>query len=441
MKMVFFILTFFLLLIQITLYNMNEVFYQFIVFLIGYSFLLYFLVKRYNFISPLTLFVFISFFYFTAGTFDLFFYKNIFKLEETTMGLMLIFSFSFILLLTFLYSLFDKKDINFSFFSKVNNTLISSNYASIIYKLSSNVLIIIIVLYILKFISMFGLSIGSVSRGELYSSKSFLLVLLKIMIPTTILLFVWIRKIYNNRNKTRDYITFLFVIIFILFDMLFKGDRRVSISIVLGILAINYYMKNLPIKYIILGLISIIGLFLLGAIRNRPIERWGESINNFLTREFSPGNSEFAPFSMIAKYLLNEENFISMPTYFNSILSVVPSFLYPDRPLASSNWFTKTYFTDYYNSGGGWAFNMIVETTLNFGYFAPIFLSFFYLSFFLLAKQKGYVGILLVSIVVYVLTFSIRFDLTSIYQTILYSGISIFLILTIGLFLKKENYV
>lgn len=439
MKMPFFILSSILLLMQITLYNMNEVYYQFLIYLIGYFFLMFFLIKRYNFLNPITLFVFISFFYFTAGTFDLFFYNNIFKLEEQTMGLMLIFSFTFLLLLTLFNSLFDNKDINFSFFSKINNTLISTNYDSILYKISSNFLILIVVLYILKFISMFGIGIGAVSRGELYSSKSFLLILLKILIPSTVLLFVWIRKIYSGRNKSRDFITFSSIIVFVLFDMLFKGDRRVSISMVLGILTIYYYMQKLPIKYIFLGFISTIILFLLGAIRNRPIERWGESINNFLTREFSPGNSEFAPFSMVAKYLLNEENFITMPTYFNSILSVVPGFLYPDRPLASSNWFTKTYFTDYYNSGGGWAFNMIIETTLNFGYFAPIILALFYVSLFLIVKQKGQIGILFSGLAVYVLTFSIRFDLTSILQTLIYSSIGIIFILTTSLLLKRNN--
>jgi oligosaccharide repeat unit polymerase len=441
MKIIFLVLSLLLFLIQLFLFNMNEFYYQFIIFLVSYLYLMFYLIKKYNFMNPLTLFIFISFFYFTSGTFDLYFFVNKFKLEESTMGLLLLFSYSFVLFLVFFVGLFDKKDINLNIFNKFNYTIDNSNYASILYKLSSNLLILFIFLYVLKFVSMFGLSIGAFSRGELYSTKSFLLVLLKIIIPTTTIFFVWIRNIYEKRNKKRDLLTFLFIISFVLFDMLFKGDRRVGVSMILGVLAINYYMKSLPIKYIFLGIISSIGLFLLGAIRNRPVERWGESIDNFITREFSPSNGEFGPFSMIANYLLKEEHFISMPTYFNSLLSVIPSFLYPDRPIASSNWFTKTYFTDYYNSGGGWAFNMIVETTLNFGYFAPIILSIFYSLFFILTKQKGYLGILITAIIVYITSFSIRFDLTSIFQTTIYGTIGILILLIIGLLLKKGKYV
>jgi hypothetical protein len=280
---------------------------------------------------------------------------------------------------------------------------------------------------------MYGFTIGGVTRGDLYTTKSFILTLIKVLIPLVTILYVWLRINYKNYSRKIDYIIILSIFVFVLFDMLFKGDRRISLAMLFAIGGIIYFHKSLPKIYYISGIIGVFLLILLGAVRNRPVNTWADNIQYFFASNFSPSGTEFGPFSMIANHIIKDDLFFSMPSFFTAFLSTIPGFLFPERPIGSSIWFVKTYFPVYYSQGGGWAFNIIMDGILSFGFFAPIFLSLFYLSLFLLGKQNGKIGILFSGI----LTFSARFGFTGILQAFIYSLILMFILFVVPLFITK----
>lgn len=430
-------LLFFLFFLQLFLYNLDEYKIQFLLFVFSYIFLLIFIVRQSYFLSPISLFVFITFFYLSAGSLDLHYFTNPDYLLPKKMGLLLLLGYLFIYLLVSFVSI-SKKIVNINFLMKINNSLTHSNYSHILYSGVTTLFFLSVISYIIYFLIFYGFSIGAMSRGTLYGNSSFFLTLLKILIPFLAITSIWLQKNYQENKRRRGYFIILFIVLFVLFDMLFKGDRRVSVSMLLAIGSIYYYQKNIPKKYVILGIFGPFILYFLGAIRNRPLSMWSDNIASYLAREFSPSKTEFGPFSMIANYLLREDLFMTMPTMFTSFLSALPGFIFSDRPLASSVWFVKTYFTDYYNSGGGLAFNIIVDAVLNFGYFAPFILALFYFLFLSIGKQKGKIGILINALLIYTLTFTARFDFTSIYQTVIYGWGILFLIFYLFLFFKRR---
>jgi len=425
---------------QFFLFTIEEYKYQFILFELSYILIIVYVSYRFYFMSAISLFIFITFFYLSAGSLDLFYFNNSDNLNAERMGLLLLFGYFFIYVLILLWSIFENKFINFKLLEKVNNSLANTNYSQILYRIITVFLLFMIVLYIGKFLSMYGFSIGGVSRGDLYNTSNFILVLAKVMIPQFIIIYVWLRVTFKSKNTKIDYLVIFFIFLFIFFDMFFKGDRRVTLSTLMAIGGIYYYAKALPKQYIFIGIGGIIFLSLLGAIRNRPISVWADNIEYYMARDFAPSDTEFGPFSMIANYLMKDDMFLTMPTLFSSFPSVIPGFLYPERPIGSSVWFVKTYFEDYYNSGGGFAFNIIIDAALNFGYFAPIVLAIIYFLLFFLGKQKGVIGVLLTGLLIYSLTFTARFDFLSIWQSIIHGWIFVFLVFLFALFFVKYKY-
>lgn len=427
--------------IQFLLYIGEEYKSQLVIFEISYVLLIIFTV-RYNYlVSPISLFIIISFFYISAGPLDLHFFNNKDSLNSQTMGLMLLISYSFVEFLLLFWTLMGSKSFNISLISNLNSTLRNKSYSRLVYFTLSVLIILFVFIYIFKFILMYGFTIGGMSRGELFSDRSFILTLVKTALPVFIIAYLWLKKYYRNeKNTTLDYLVISLIIIFSLFDILFKGDRRVVVSLVVGIIGIYYLHKPLPKKYIISGLIGAISLYFYGAVRNRPLYMWSENLAYTLSKDFSPSSTEFGSFSLIANYLMKDEFFMLMPTLWSSFLSAIPGFIYPDRPLSSSLWFVKNYFTDIYMSGGGLAFNIIVDAVLNFGYFAPIVLSLFYMSFFVLGKQKGEIGVLISALLIYSLTFSARFDFAAIFQMVFYGWAMLAFVFLFALLFKKSKF-
>lgn len=432
----FFALLFF---IQLQFYVADEYKLQYLIFETSYILMIIYSIRNYYLMSAVSLFILVTFFYLSAGPMDLHFFQNINLLDAKRMGVLLLFGYSFIFFLLFFWTLLDGKILKIKALTRLDYTLTNSNYSQILYKTVAILIIVLVFFYIYKFVTSFGFVIGASSRGELYSNKSFVLTLAKTLLPFLIITYIWLKKYYRNVTTKFDYIIILTVITFLLFDILYKGDRRITVSLLLAIAGIYYFHKNLPKKYIIFGILGAVFLYFYGAVRNRPIYLWSDSIVNFITRDFSPSLTEFGPFSMIANYIMKDDLYVTMPTFFSSLLSTVPGFIYPDRPLASSVWFVKTYFYNYYLAGGGMAFNIIADAALNFGYLAPLFLAFFYLAFFTLGKQKGSIAPLINALLIYSLTFSARFDFTSIFQIVSFGWILLLFVFLFTLIFKKDK--
>lgn len=428
----------FLLVVQLFLFAMQEYKMQLVFFIFSYLYLLIQSIRKFYFTSPITLFLFISFFYFTAGSLDLHFYNNLYSLDPDNMGLLLLLCYEFAISLYIFVLFLGKRYVPISLFTKVNNMLNESN-TKLLTKNLQILIILFILIYIFKFIISFGLSIGEYSRGEIYSHKDFILTLVKTFLPILIIFYVWLTSAFTKKYSTMDYMTISFIILFVIFDLLFKGDRRVSLSMILGILGIIYYHKNIPRFYIIIGVLGALFMYILGAIRNRPVDTWMDNIMNTASRGFSPAGTEFGPFSMIANYVLNEHIMMQKLSFFTAFASSLPSFIYPDRPLGPSLWFVKKYFREIYDAGGGYAFNIIIESAMNFGYFGPIVLAIFYTFIYSFSNYNGKVAILFSGLVIYALTFSARFGMTGIFQIfiIMFANLVLLLIL-IKLFVKVK---
>lgn len=425
--------------LQLLLYGVQEYKLQFLVFELSYILIIIYTVRLNYLVSPISLFILISFFYISAGPLDLHYFNNKDLLTPDVIGLTLLFGYSFVWILLLLWSMLCKYKLNVILLSTLDKSLESQNYSLKLRFMVAVLIILFATMYIYKFIAMYGFTIGVVSRGDLFSERNFLLTLAKTVIPIFIITYLWLKKYYDSSRGIIDYVAIMTILIFCIFDVLFKGDRRIVVSLLAGIIAVYYLHRPIPFKYIISVLAGAIVLYFFGAVRNRPIYQWSNNLVDTLSNEFSPSATEFGSFSLVANYLMKDEFFLTIPTLWQSFLSAIPGFIYPDRPLASSLWFVKEYYNDIYISGGGLAFNIIVDSALNFGYLAPLFLAIFYIAFFIIGNQKGKIGVLISSLLIYSLTFSARYDFASILQVILYGWVSLLLVFIVAALLFSKS--
>lgn len=402
--------------------------FQLCSFLCSYILLFVFSVLGFRFLSPAPLFLLASFFYFSAGAVDLHFFNNEDSLDPKRIGLLILMGYFFVLFFVFMLRFFCVKSFVVLNFSGLDRLSCSQFFVSKGRLFSGLFLIFFTPVYIYVFGSSYGFGVGDVSRGDIYKEQNFLLVALRIFLPVVAIAYVWFYFLSQKRSLN----IFNFAVLFslacvLLFDLVFKGDRRVVVSVVLALLSLKYHGKNIPLKIFAVGAFFVVALYFYGAVRNRPFFMWADNITEYMAAGFSPSKTEFGPFSVIANEILSGENFFSSLTLFNGLLSALPSFVYPDRPLASSVWFVKEYFPDFYDVGGGLAFNIVVDAALMFGFLAPVFLAVAYALVFSIANQRGESRSLVCALLIYIFTFTARFDFTSIYQVV---GYSLFVLLS-----------
>lgn len=410
-----------LLLVQAILWGSEAYFAQFIFFVASYLSVLYRSWFCYGFLNPVVLFLISTFLYLAAGATDLHLFSNEDSLSENNIGLLLLFGCFFVSVLLLFYDFFYRNNWSLLRLSRLDRMIEGGSFVRIIRLLSGFGIIVLVPVYIGAFVGLYGFGIGYISRGDIYSESSYLLVALRIVLPLLAVVYVWASHVFESKSSGGfNYLVLLVVLLWVLFDLLLKGDRRVLVSVILGVVCIKYFGRKLPFYYVALGGAAAIVLYLYGAVRNRPLDVWLDNINYSLTSQFSPSKTEFGPFSIVANELMRADLFFSDTTVFNGFLSALPTFVYPDRPLASSVKFVKEYFPDFYDIGGGLAFNIIVDAALMFGFFAPVLLGFFYALLFSFGNQRGKTALLMNGVLVYALTFTARFDFASMFQTLFY---------------------
>jgi hypothetical protein len=165
------------------------------------------------------------------------------------------------------------------------------------------------------------------------------------------------------------------VTILTVFDVLFFGDRRVVLSMLLGVAYL--WLNRSPALIWMTPSIGIMlaALLVLGAVRGQPLHVWVDVLSTIELRWFlSPVNLDFGGFPLIATNVLaSPDPMISLaPTYLDSVVAVVPAEIYPNRPLAFSGWYIETFHSDIAAIGGGLASNWVVESIVNFGMWGPV---------------------------------------------------------------------
>jgi len=161
---------------------------------------------------------------------------------------------------------------------------------------------------------------------------------------------------------------------FLIVDVLILGDRRLFLSFALASLCI-VAPRRIPVSAMIVFIVLAVGFFGFQVLRGFPLEQWGTILYrvNFLIA-FSPANIEFGAFGRVADNILSSMPIAQFPTYADAVRNLIPQVLYPGRPEPIGVWFVHTYYPEYWEIGGGYGFNLVIEALLNLGWFGPLIL-------------------------------------------------------------------
>lgn len=263
-----------------------------------------------------------------------------------------------------------------------------------------------------------GLSVGNFNRGEqqiALTTKSS--VLLMLAAAGSLYGFgVWNLARQGGRQYALPVKVILFggLAIFAYTSVFILGDRRVFLSTVFGVLAISRLSRRTTTIMLVSVIPAYVLFALYGGFRGSPLYEWA-GIWKFMDVKvlLDPSQGEFGSWARVARDVLSRPySDIADFTFLKAPFSVIPSFLYPDRPLAPSLWYVRTFDPLTASRGGAWAFSLVIESFMNFWVFGPIVLGFF-ISMIIAKFERSMMRRLLM---VFVLAFSFRFDMVSMTQ-------------------------
>lgn len=262
--------------------------------------------------------------------------------------------------------------------------------------------------------------IGFISRGELYLSVPLSLELVKLALPILLLIGFVSMVIRVRRTSLTIKLFFgLTTLFFVAIEILVFGDRRISLSLILCLIVLRNLVKPIP-GFLLLAMPAIAAAFvLMGYFRNQSFGDFNLIWENITaTRALNPVNTEFGAFHIVGRTLFEEPFAQSFSfTVFQVPFALIPSALFPGRPSAPSVAFVRDHFADIYASGGGLAYNLVVEFYQNFWYFGPIFLGLILARAVTLikVKTKSYFTYL----ILWNIFFAMRMDLVSLIRNVL----------------------
>ena len=287
-------------------------------------------------------------------------------------------------------------------------------------------------------ISTFGLNIGDYTRFEIYSSNITLMTFGRSVFVIWIVIYcvsIHAREEFLGQKMIRDRILAgLMVLIYLGLDTLILGDRRLFVTGFLAAGVIIFPKKIGVVRGLVLSIVAAMFL-LLGFVRNSPISRWGEILfDGDLAVAISPASNEFGGIAIIGSLVGRAESVApNFPNYLQSIGQQFPRAIYPDRPLAPTEWFAKNYFYDIYVDGGSYAFNSIIEANINGGLLAIVLI-----GFLLGVAIKKLTGVYFrglpvgACLCVFIFCFSMRMDFSSILKTALHSSVGLAILVLIS---------
>ena len=328
-------------------------------------------------------FVLISCVYIYAALIDCVFFGNSKNFRSnyvsfiSLMGGFLVFGF-------YHFSVFlDKVRVNFSL---PDSAMYKKNSALVVFILG----ILFLGLYFYDFYQNLISGLLGSDRAYIYKNKGLLTDVLKL---TSVFIIVVTCLVIGNNNERRFslrlWLFLFFVACFFVVEVFFYGDRRTAVSLLVCLFVIRFYKVSVPRTVIFLG--TIIGIFFLvfGVLRNRSLlDAYALIGSENFWAVFNPVNTEFGAFHIVGSKLYSEGfNSIFMLSFFKAPLSLIPESIFPNRPIAPPVWFVKTYFPSIHASGGGVAYNFVMEAFQNFYFMGPFLIGLFVA--FLLRISKG----------------------------------------------------
>jgi hypothetical protein len=163
------------------------------------------------------------------------------------------------------------------------------------------------------------------------------------------------------------------------------GNRSMIMYLVIALIVfINFRIRKISFRALIpVAIAGFVALNLLGTIRGSNYQ----DVDDFVEQTFSPSRSGDAPDKQNFFYTLTIGEFIvpfeTLPqmmrtvgiseppwagwSYLRAPVYLIPSFVYPDRPLALTNWYMEKFYGGGYGLNEGRAFFFLAEGYVNFG--------------------------------------------------------------------------
>ncbi len=362
------------------------------------------LVKFFGFFDPRALFSVTALPYIVAAPFDLYFFNNSNDFDDRSIAWL---SFaSAIFIASYLVAVFINKP------SFKNRKLI------ILPKFSAKVITFLFVASFFSYVALvkvfFSLDFG-LSRSDLYSNKPVIYDVFKLANQVLIVFMIWYSVFVNKTSSFHMRIGFFCLLCLMAVDVLFMGDRRMAVVM---LLIVGYFVATRwgVSKKQWLGLMLLaVGMLLYGGFRNMPLDIWMDIYTDLDFFKFlNPANLEFGAFPKIWQDYFSKWNYEIEPTYWAAPIQLVPSFLFPERPLPPSVKFVQEFYPDLAAMGGGLAFNAILESVMNFSFAGPMVSGFligigFARSLNVDARLRLVVG----SVLIYAFSFFMRTDFVS----------------------------
>lgn len=288
-----------------------------------------------------------------------------------------------------------------------------------------SLLVLILGAYLYKVIIMYSQGIFSAGRAFLYENKGTLIDVLKLaFVVIVVYCYVGTRARSSFRKSFPTVVLWGSLCIFLLCEILLFGDRRVVLIIVFIFIVISKNGGSIR-WYEVLFFITLILLFLFfGIIRSVDAAQLSDTLLNFdYTRFLNPTNLEFGAFHVVGSTLFETQGFFYIdPTFAQIIGAMIPSIIYPDRPLAPPVSFVETYFPHIYQAGGGLAYNFLVESFNNLWLLGPVVSGYslgVFLAFLRHLSHKAIVFSVFYFLISSQFVFIMRLDSVSIVKTML----------------------
>lgn len=164
-----------------------------------------------------------------------------------------------------------------------------------------------------------------------------------------------------------------FVVLTTLSHIIVPGGRIALVAVILSAVAAHHLsVRRVQLRWLLL---AAVGGFLLMEVMG--IVRTDQAVGGFeLGRVTQRMSEEYTEFEVIfgnaieMKYWRNASGiFLDQPNlYWSGLFAVIPQQLLPLEKDTPWVWFTRTYYPDYYEMGGGMAFGVLAEAVAGYGW-------------------------------------------------------------------------
>jgi len=194
--------------------------------------------------------------------------------------------------------------------------------------------------------------------------------------------------VWRTQQKRLSFLVAVVVSAWVVVPELLVGRRGYLFDLLLGLLFILVCTSSkgfhLSLGTVVIGVTAAVFLVAFGRVRAYfstiglvgTIRTVSRVVN---ISWFNPATSEFGAAPSILFRMLMEKTsggeFWTGSSLVADVLSIIPVVIWASRPETPMTWFARTFFPEYYASGGGYGFSWIAEAYIEGGYVLTAFLA------------------------------------------------------------------